>query len=277
MVLEKLLDKLSIKESRLLCICILILTPLMLCGQTQEEAQALHDKGRELMEAGKVAEGRDYTKRALDMRKQLFGEVNEDYISSLNNYANSFCMEENFPKAVEIQEEVMDLCGKLKKPHPNIGMYTTNMGRFYYLDGNMQGAVKCWEEAIPLVEKYGSMYEYLLNNLGNAYMELNDMANMERVLSLMKEHNEYQLKQPCDEPDCMLERAQYYAATEDNANAKESFLKLMGMQLDDEMKVKAYDAYAKFLYDTKDYATSCEYLLSSANLQRQANEYHRRI
>ena len=57
MVLEKLLDKLSIKESRLLCICILILTPLMLCGQTQEEAQALHDKGRELMEAGKVAEG----------------------------------------------------------------------------------------------------------------------------------------------------------------------------------------------------------------------------
>lgn len=281
MVLEKLLDKLSIKESRLLCICILILTPLMLCGQTQEEAQALHDKGRELMEAGKVAEGRDYTKRALDMRKQLFGEVNEDYISSLNNYANSFCMEENFPKAVEIQEEVMDLCGKLKKPHPNIGMYTTNMGRFYYLDGNMQGAVKCWEEAIPLVEKYGSMYEYLLNNLGNAYMELNDMANMERVLSLMKEHNEYQLKQPCDEPDCMLERAQYYAATEDNANAKESFLKLMGMQLDDEMKVKANDAYAQFLYDTKDYAASCEHLLLSANLQKEKNglteEYAKRM
>ncbi len=125
-------------------------------------------------------------------------------------------------------------------------MYTTNMGRFYYLNGDMQEAVKWWEEAISLVEKYGSIYEFLLNNLGNAYMEMNDLANIERILGLMKEHNEYQLKQPCNEPDCMLERAQYYAATEDNANAKECFLKLMGMQMDDAMKVKAYDAYAKF-------------------------------
>ena len=98
MVFEKLLDKSSIGIGRFLCIYILMFAPLMLCGQTQEEAQALHDKGRELMEAGKVTEGRDYTKRALDMRKQLFGEVNEDYINSLNNYANSFCMEENYPK-----------------------------------------------------------------------------------------------------------------------------------------------------------------------------------
>lgn len=281
MVLEKLLDKSLIGLGRFLCICILMFAPLMLCGQTQEEAQALHDKGRELMEAGKVAEGRDYTKRALDMRKQLFGEVNEDYINSLNNYANSFCMEGNYPKAVEIQKEVMSLCGKLKEPHPNLGMYTTNMGRFYYLNGDMQEAVKWWEEAISLVEKYGSIYEFLLNNLGNAYMEMNDLANIERILGLMKEHNEYQLKQPCNEPDCMLERAQYYAATEDNANAKECFLKLMGMQMDDAMKVKAYDAYAKFLYDTKDYATSCEYLLSSANLQKEKNglteEYAKRM
>lgn len=271
MVLEKLLDKSSIGIGQLLCICILMFSPLTLCGQTQEEAQALHDKGRELMEAGKVTEGRGYTKRALDMRKQLFGEMNEDYINSLNNYANSFCMEENYPKAVEIQEKVMSLCGKLKKTHPNIGMYTTNMGRFYYLNGNMQEAVKWWEKAIPLVEKYGSMYEYLLNNLGNAYMELNDMANMERILGLMREHNEYQLKQPCNEPNCMLERAQYYTAIEDNANAKECFLKLMGMQMDDEMKVKAYDAYAKYLFYTKDYAASCEYLLLSANLQKEKN------
>ena len=64
MVLEKLLDKSSIGIGRFLCICILMFAPLMLCGQTQEEAQALHDKGRELMDAGKVAEGKDYTKRA---------------------------------------------------------------------------------------------------------------------------------------------------------------------------------------------------------------------
>ena len=281
MIPKELFGNSSMSISCLLFICILMFVPMALCGQTQEEAQALHDKGRELMEAGKIAEGREYTKRALDMRKQLFGEVNEDYINSLNNYANSFYMEENYPKAVEIQEKVMILCGELKKTHPNIGMYTTNMGLFYYLNGNMQEAAKYWEKAIPLVEKYGSMYEFLLNNLGNTYMELNDLANINRILGLMTEHNEYQLKQPCNEPNCMLERAQYYAATEDNANAKECFLELMRMSMDDETKVSAYDAYAKFLFDTGDYITSCEYLLLSANLQKEKNglteEYAKRM
>lgn len=271
----------SMEISRLLGICILIFAPLMLYGQTQEEAQILHDKGRELMEAGKVTEGRDYTKRALDMRKQLFGEVSEDYINSLNNYANSFCMEKDFPKAVEIQKEVMNLCGKLKKTHPNIGMYTTNMGRFYFLNGDIQEAIKYWEQAIPLVEKYGSTYEYILNSLGSAYLKLQDTSNMERILGLMNEHNEYQLKQPCNDPDCMLERAQYYAAIEDYTNAKECFLRLMGMQMNEEMKIKAYDAYAKLLYDTKDYVASCEYLLLSANMQKEktglTEEYAKRM
>ena len=72
---------------------ILSLCPTTLHGQTREEAQSLHNKGRELTEAGKIAEGREYTKRALEMRKQLFGEVNEDYINSLNNYANTFILE----------------------------------------------------------------------------------------------------------------------------------------------------------------------------------------
>ena len=54
------------------------LLPYSLYAQTAEEAQAMHDKGRECFNAGKVAEGREYTLKAMEMRKTLFGEVNED-------------------------------------------------------------------------------------------------------------------------------------------------------------------------------------------------------
>ena len=248
---------------------ILSLCPTTLHGQTREEAQSLHNKGRELTEAGKIAEGREYTKRALEMRKQLFGEVNEDYINSLNNYANTFILEEDFDKAIEIQNKVLELCNQLKPTHPNLGMFLTNMGRIYFLQGNLAEAAKKWEEALSNVEKHGEMYEYLLENLGNTYNQLNDMPNLERLLALMTEHNEYQLKQPCEEPGCMLERAQYYAAIEENAKAKECFLKLLAMPMNNEMKINAYKAYASFLYLIHDYVAASEYLISSANLQKE--------
>ena len=133
-----------------------------LYAQTAEEAQALHDKGRECFNAGKVAEGREYTLKAMEMRKTLFGEVSEDYITSLNNYALSFSMEKDNDKATELQAKVLQLCDKLPKPHRNIGMYTMNMGRFYYLKDDKDNAIKYWEKALPLVEKYGELYEKLL-------------------------------------------------------------------------------------------------------------------
>lgn len=101
-------------------------------SQTTLLADSLHQRGRELINGGKIAEGRECTRQAMEMRKKLLGEVSEDYITSLNNYAFSFGAEKNWPKAVELQEQVMKLCGKLKTPHKNIGMYTTNMGRYYY-------------------------------------------------------------------------------------------------------------------------------------------------
>ena len=51
---------------------------LSLNAQTPAEAQTLHDKGKQCVNEGKIVEGRGYTKQALDMRKKLFGEVNED-------------------------------------------------------------------------------------------------------------------------------------------------------------------------------------------------------
>lgn len=236
----------------------LFLLSSSLYAQTAEEAQRLHDKGRECFNAGKAAEAREYTLKAMEMRKQLFGEVNEDYITSLNNYALSFSMEEDFDKAIELQTKVLQLCDKLKKPHKNIGLYTMNKGRYYYFKDDKDNAIKYWEKALPLVEKYGELYENLLEWLGIVYEERKDMENQARILALMEEHNQHELTLPCEEPGCMTERATYYFSKGEKAKAKECYLKALSMNMTAEQKVKTYTSYAKFLTDEKDFIIICQ-------------------
>ena len=239
-------------------------------AQSASEAQALHDKGKQCVNEGKIAEGRSYTKKALDMRKQLFGEVNEDYITSLNNYALSFALENDNATAVKYQERTMALCDKLKaklgKPHKNYGLYALNMGRFYYLSNNIDGAVKYWELALPSVEKYSKMYESLLEWLAMIYSDRNDKENLKRLMTLTEDHNQHELKKECNEPKCMLTRANYYATKGNSVKAKECFLRMLSMKMDDSLKAEAYQAYAKFLANANDMAAAGEYGTQSAKL-----------
>lgn len=253
---------------RIIALLMLVLSsPLF--AQTAQEAQALHDRGRECFNAGKVAEGREYTRQAMEMRKKLFGEVNEDYITSLNNYALSFSMENNQTKAIELQTKVLDLCNQLATPHKNIGMYTMNLGRFYYLMDDHDHAIKYWEQALPLVEKFGELYERLLEWLGMEYIDRKDVANQTRILALTEEHNQHELTLPCDEPDCMLGRAEYYMYKGESAKAKESFLKVLGMKMTAGQQAKVYESYARFMTTEKDYSSSAAYYYMAAEAKKQ--------
>ena len=248
---------------------VLLLAWVAMTAQTTQQADCLHQRGRELLNEGKIAEGRECTRRAMEMRKALLGEVSEDYITSLNNYAMTYGMEKDYRKAVELQEQVMTLCGKLKTPHKNIGMYTVNMGRFYYLNGDKTKAAVMWERAIPLVEKHGEIYEFLLNSLGSVYSDTGDQQGLSRIMALMEEHNQHELTKPCDEPKCMLERAQYYGSTGDNAKAKECYQKVLAMKMDDAMKVNVFETYARFMaFTANDRQTAAEYQHQAALLRK---------
>lgn len=256
-------------------LCFIIFTVLAgLCchAQTIQQADSLHMLGKELLGEGKITQGRECTRQAMEIRKKLLGEVSEDYITSLNNYALSYSLEKDYKKAIELQEQVMMLCGKLKTPHKNIGIYTTNMGRFYYQNGDNEKAAKAWERALPLVKKFGEVYEYLLNALGAVYSDLGDQDGNVRVMALVEEHNQHELTKPCDEPKCMLERAQYYGSTGNQAKAKECFLKALAMPMTDETKAQALETYASYLGgNAKDYPAASDYFLSAANLKKKIN------
>lgn len=229
-----------------------------------EYAQSLHSTGRAYFNTNDIFKGREYTRKALELREKLFGKVSEEYIVSLNNYALSFLMANELEDALKYQKEVIDLCSKLDTPHPEEGMYLINLGRIYHAMQDDVNATKYMEEALPKVEKFSSNYEYVLNFLGMVYMESEDNANINRIMGLVQEHNEKQLTEECDTPECHLERAEYYDLTGRPANAKDEFMAVFAMPLTEEQKANAYRKYAEFLTGQRDFAQAGEYYTMAA-------------
>lgn len=241
-------------------------------AQTIAEADSLHTMGKEILAKGNAVEGRELTGRALKIKEKLLGKENESYINSLNNVAYSYFMERNWSHAAELQKEVVALCAKLKKPHPAVCMYTYNLGRYEFLSGDTVNAVKTWERALTIAEKYSQDYEQILNGLTYAYGETNDKKNIMRIMALVEDHNQHELTKPCNEPECMIERAQYYAAKGDRAMARDCFLKAFTMKLTSEQEVELYKVYAEFIgLDDKDFGGAADYFFSIANGQ---NDLH---
>lgn len=242
-------------------------------GETAASAQSLHNTGRAYANLQKPLDGRRYAEKAMKLRKKLFGEASEPYITSLNNYASTYSLEEKYAEAMKYQEKVVQLLGELKTPHPQAGLFLLNMGRFYFLNNDLSQAAASWEQALPRVEKFGDLYEFLLEQLAGIYSDLNDMKNLERLMALIEEHNQHELTKECADPDCMLERAQYWAATGQKASAKEWFLKALALPLSGETKIKAHKAYADFLSSAAgDHAGSAGYYRSAAQALGDASE-----
>lgn len=241
-------------------------------AQTLQEADSLHQRGRDLANEGKIAEARECNLQAMEIRKALLGEVSEEYITSLNNYALTFSMEDNYTKAAELQEKMIDLCTRLKTPHSNFGLFAQNTGYTFYKLGNKEKAIKYWEMALPFTEKFSKKYEALLSGLGLLYDEIGDKKGENRIMALMEEHNQHELTLPCDEPECMLERAKYYGSTGNQAKAKECYMKALDMPMDDDTKIKVYEAYAQYMaMAVRDRATGAEYQYKAANIRKSAN------
>lgn len=240
-------------------------------GNTPEYAQSLHNTGRAYFNTGNMAEGRNYTLKAAELREKLFGKVSKEYITSLNNYALSYLLAEDLQNALKYQTEVIDLCHKMNPSHPDEGMYIINLGRIYHSLNNDAEAIKLMEEAMPKVEKFGTDYEYILNFLGKAYMDNNDNANVNRILGLMDEHNRHELEKECNEPECMLDRAEYFSASGDAAKAKELYMKVFTMDLTNSQKANACEKYARFLSNQRDFSQAGDYYAMASELNEKVN------
>lgn len=256
-------------KKHLTLIILMAITAITGYSQTKQEIDSIYELGRNVNNELSTAKARSYCQQAMNAYEKLCGKVSDDYINALNAYAASFGQEENFKKAAEQEQQVLNLCEKLGHEHPRIGLFYENMGYYSYMTKDYQNGTKYWELALPYVEKYSDKYVIMLQSLAMMYDELGDTEGLSRMMELMKENNEHELSLPCEELECMMERAEYYVSTGDNTNAKEWYLKAIAIVQDDEEKIIVYEAYSQFIGMTmNDFISGAEYQIAAANLRK---------
>lgn len=139
----------------------------------------------------------------------------------------------------------------------------------FYQANDYKHAAACWDLARQKVQKFGKNYEKMLNFMAMCYNETGDQKGIAQVMALMEEHNRHELTLPCDEPECMAERAEYYATTGDNARAKEHYMKALQMPMTDAQKARVYESYARFNGNVREFALAAEYYLMAANAKKE--------
>ena len=134
-----------------------------------------------------------------------------------------------------------------------------------YRDKDYRSAGRCWEIALQKVKKHGKAYEQILNAMSSAYTELEDADKIQMVMELMEEHNQHELTLPCNDYKCKLERAQYYIMHGDESKAREHIQESLKLCQTEEQRIEVEEAYAKILFDVRDFLSCAQYYLSASN------------
>lgn len=134
-----------------------------------------------------------------------------------------------------------------------------------YRDKDYRSAGRCWEIALQKVKRHGKAYEQILNAMSSAYTELDDKNKIQMVMELMEEHNQHELTLPCNDYKCKLERAQYYIMHGDESKGREYIHESLKLCQTEEQRIEVEEAYAKILFEVRDFLSCAQYYLSASN------------
>ena len=140
-----------------------------------------------------------------------------------------------------------------------------DMAVLFYRDKDYRSAGTCWEIALKKVKKHGKAYEQILNALSSAYTELNDNKKIQWLMEVIEEHNQHELTLPCNDYKCKLERAQYYMMHGKEADAHEYIRQSLELCQTEEQRIEVEEAYAKILFDVRDFLGCAQYYQSASN------------
>lgn len=138
----------------------------------------------------------------------------------------------------------------------------------FYQANDYTHAAVCWDLARQKVVKFGKNYEKMLNFMALCYNETGDQKGIAHVMALMEEHNQHELTLPCDEPECLTDRAEYYATSGDKAKAKDHYLRAMQKTMNDAQKARIYESFATFQTQEREFASASEYFQLAANAKQ---------
>ena len=137
-------------------------------------ATSMHNLGLKSLSNNQLQEALEYTKKAVDLRLELLGEKNKDYIISLHNLAVCYAGLCKYEDALNTELKVCNLIDVSGLHNDTINALASRLlGNHYYNMGNIEEAIKVGKEACKINKLiFGDKhFEYAnsLNLLGNYY------------------------------------------------------------------------------------------------------------
>lgn len=148
------------------------------------------------------------------------------------------------------------------------------IGSLYYLSGHKDVGVIYYEQALHIFPDDSEEYKQLLDWISSIYVDLNNQPKILEYMEIIKVINTQNLNKPCDEPDCLIDRARYFASTGDNDKARATFLEALkkcNASTKTDILYKARHHYAQFLSQVEDHASAGEYYELAAGVLRDNN------
>lgn len=143
------------------------------------------------------------------------------------------------------------------------------IGSLYYVSEHKEVGVTYYEQALKIFPDDSKEYEQLLDWISSIYMDLGNQQKVVEYMKIIEDHNKRELEKPCDEPICLVERAQYFASKGDNDKARATFLEALmkcNTKTKSDVLYKVRHHYAQFLGQMKDYASAGEYYELAADI-----------
>ena len=188
------------------------------------------------------------------------------------NLARCYIALGEMDKASAIVEEEIAISKKMYgEKSLSVARQLQQIGSLYYLSGRKDVGVTYYEQAFNIFPDDSKEYEQLLDWISSIYVELNNQPKVLEYMKLVEAHNKKELEKPCDEPDCLTERAQYFASIGNNDKARAHFLdalKKCDVNTDKEIVFKVRHNYAQFLSGIQDHASAGEYYELAADILR---------
>lgn len=125
-------------------------------------------------------------------------------------------------------------------------------------------AGSCWEVALGKVKKHGKAYEQIINCLSAIYTKDTYPEKTQWLMGVIEEHNKWELQKDCNDYKCKLERAQYYLMHGDEVKAKQHLGEAMELCQTEEERVEIDEAYAKSLFEMRDFESCAQYYYSAS-------------
>ena len=179
--------------------------------QTREAAQCWHSLGLAYFRTNSTQPAFEATARAMQLREKLLGKRSKEYITSLGNYAIGLTNTEDYAQAIPMLQEAIALAEQVPDAAERLPGFYFQLGRSHYLAKQWRDAAAALERASHMIPTTEKTFETCLEMLYSCYEEMDDLEGMKRVMARAEEVAQEELKKPCNEPECMLERAQYYA------------------------------------------------------------------